>query len=71
MAVKSKQLADGIRKTIHKVERTAGVPPDNPELVSLEGILERRVRELEDASDPEHPPMADWTSGGVRRLCRR
>jgi hypothetical protein len=67
MAVSS-QRADGIRKTISKVERSAGVPSDNPELVSLKNILKRRIRELENASDPEHPPMADWTKGRLRRL---
>ena len=67
----AKQLADGIRRTIFKVERTAGLRPDNAELLSLKTILRRRIRELEHASDPEHPPMADWTRGRERRVFHR
>lgn len=71
MPSSAKQLSDSIRETIQKVERTAGVPRNNPELVSLKKILKSRLRELENATDPEHPPLADWTSGHSRRLSRR
>jgi hypothetical protein len=67
----AKQLADGIRRTIFKVERTAGLRADNAELLSLKAILRRRIRELEHASDPNHPPMADWTRGRERCVYRR
>jgi hypothetical protein len=63
----TKQLAGRIRRTLRKVERTSGVPADNPALKSLKKIFQRRLRELENATDPQHPPVPDWTRG--HRTC--
>jgi len=64
----SKKLVNSIKQTLLKVQRSSGVPSDNPALVSLKQILRRRLREVENAKDPEHPPVPDWTRG-YRRCC--
>lgn len=62
----SVQLAEGIRNTIRRLERIAGLAPNDPGLVALKRILAHRLRELENV-DGERPPRPDWTRG--RRRC--
>jgi hypothetical protein len=46
-ANKSPKLIAALRETMHKVEQTSGVEPDDPALVELKKILRRRVAHLE------------------------
>ncbi len=59
----SKQLVNGIRKLMFKLERTAGLSKNDPDVISLKVIFRRRLHELKGTGDPEHPLAADWTSG--------
>ena len=67
----SKQLVNGIRKLMFKLERTAGLSKNDPDVISLKAIFRRRLHELKGTGDPEHPLAADWTRGQQRRLRRR
>jgi hypothetical protein len=44
---KNSSLIEGLRRTMERVERTSGVEPDDPALVELKRILNRRVATLE------------------------
>ena len=66
MSTPLSKLAGSIKETISNVEQTSGVPPDNPDLQSLKDILSDRLSEVENAADPEHPPVPDWTLGHRR-----
>jgi len=43
---KDRALQD-LRTIVEKVEEKAHVPPDNPDLVALRDIVERKIAELE------------------------
>jgi hypothetical protein len=42
-ANKTPKLIAALRETMHRVEQTCGVKPDDPSLVELKRILRRRV----------------------------
>ncbi|WP_348265045.1 hypothetical protein P8935_11015 [Telmatobacter sp. DSM 110680] len=46
-ANKTPKLIAALRETMHRVEQTSGVKPDDPSLVELKRILRRRVAHLE------------------------
>jgi hypothetical protein len=46
-ANKTPKLIAALCETMHKVEQTSGVKPDDPALVELKRILRRRVAYLE------------------------
>ena len=51
---KDRALQD-LRTIVEKVEEKAHVPPDNPDLVALRDIVERKIAELE--TDPGADPQ--------------
>ena len=51
-------LIDVLRETMAKVEQTSGVRPDDPALVEVKNILNRRVADLEHAMATELSPAA-------------
>jgi hypothetical protein len=59
----SKEFKNKVKNVLAKVEKAAGVSPDNPDFVALKSLLKRRVHEIESSKNDERPLVRDWTKG--------